>query len=149
LRSPDGFARCARPLLSSLADTRTATPSSASTNKCRTHLCCAPVRGFNGAAMEDDAPLSHRSGWVILWARALPCVRDDLRQPLMCRAPSRVSGAMSDRVKLAREIAARTEPRFIDIKPERRSKRAAPTTATSSTFCASAAAAECPSPRSS
>ena len=29
---------------------------------------------------------------------------------------------MSDRVKLAREIAARTEPRFIDIKPERRSK---------------------------
>jgi hypothetical protein len=29
---------------------------------------------------------------------------------------------MSDRVKLAREIAARTEPRFIDIKQERRSK---------------------------
>jgi hypothetical protein len=29
---------------------------------------------------------------------------------------------MSDRVKLAREIAARTEPRFIEIKPERRSK---------------------------
>ena len=27
---------------------------------------------------------------------------------------------MSDRVKLAREIAARTEPRFIEIKPERR-----------------------------
>ena len=27
---------------------------------------------------------------------------------------------MSDRVKLAREIAARTEPRFIEIKPEPR-----------------------------
>jgi hypothetical protein len=32
---------------------------------------------------------------------------------------------MSDRVKLARAIAARTEPRFIEIKPERRSKVAA------------------------
>ena len=30
--------------------------------------------------------------------------------------------AMSDRVKLAREIAARTEPRFIEIKPEPRRK---------------------------
>jgi hypothetical protein len=29
---------------------------------------------------------------------------------------------MSDRVKLAREIAARTKPRFIEIKPEPRSK---------------------------
>ena len=29
---------------------------------------------------------------------------------------------MSDLVKLAREIAARTEPRFIEIKPERRTK---------------------------
>ena len=29
---------------------------------------------------------------------------------------------MSDRVKLAREIAARTEPRFIEIKPEPRRK---------------------------
>ena len=29
---------------------------------------------------------------------------------------------MSDRVKLAREIAARTEPRFLEIKPEPRSK---------------------------
>jgi hypothetical protein len=29
---------------------------------------------------------------------------------------------MSDRVKLARAIAARTEPRFIEIQPERRSK---------------------------
>jgi hypothetical protein len=29
---------------------------------------------------------------------------------------------MSDRVKLAREIAARTEPRFIEIKPEPRTK---------------------------
>jgi hypothetical protein len=28
--------------------------------------------------------------------------------------------AMSDRVKLAREIATRTEPRFIEIKPEPR-----------------------------
>jgi hypothetical protein len=27
---------------------------------------------------------------------------------------------MSDRIKLAREIAARTEPRFIEIKPEPR-----------------------------
>ena len=27
---------------------------------------------------------------------------------------------MSDRVKLAREIAARTEPHFIEIKPQRR-----------------------------
>jgi hypothetical protein len=35
--------------------------------------------------------------------------------------------AMSDRVKLAREIATRTEPRFIEIKPEprRRMRRAA------------------------
>jgi len=29
---------------------------------------------------------------------------------------------MSDRIKLAREIAARTEPRFIEIKPEPRRK---------------------------
>ena len=29
---------------------------------------------------------------------------------------------MSDRVKLAREIAARTEPRFIEINPEPRRK---------------------------
>jgi hypothetical protein len=29
---------------------------------------------------------------------------------------------MSDRVKLAREIAARSEPRFIEIEPERRPK---------------------------
>jgi hypothetical protein len=29
---------------------------------------------------------------------------------------------MSDRVKLAREIAARSEPRFIEIKPEPRTK---------------------------
>ena len=29
---------------------------------------------------------------------------------------------MSDRVKLARKLAARTGPRFIEIKPERRSK---------------------------
>ena len=29
---------------------------------------------------------------------------------------------MSDRVKLAREIAARTEPRFLEIKPEPRRK---------------------------
>jgi hypothetical protein len=29
---------------------------------------------------------------------------------------------MSDRVKLAREIAARTKPRFIEIKPEPRTK---------------------------
>ncbi len=29
---------------------------------------------------------------------------------------------MSDLVKLAREIAARTEPRFIEIKPKRRTK---------------------------
>jgi hypothetical protein len=29
---------------------------------------------------------------------------------------------MSDLVKLAREIAAGTEPRFIEIKPERRTK---------------------------
>lgn len=29
---------------------------------------------------------------------------------------------MSNRVKLAREMAARTEPRFIEIEPERRSK---------------------------
>ena len=29
---------------------------------------------------------------------------------------------MSDRVKFAREIAARTEPRFIEIKPEPRRK---------------------------
>ncbi|MGH9553490.1 MAG: hypothetical protein ACRD3W_29175 [Terriglobales bacterium] len=29
---------------------------------------------------------------------------------------------MSDRVKLAREIAARTEARFIEIKPEPRTK---------------------------
>ncbi len=29
---------------------------------------------------------------------------------------------MSDRVKLAREIAARTEPRFIEIEPEPRGK---------------------------
>jgi hypothetical protein len=29
---------------------------------------------------------------------------------------------MSDRVKLAREIAARSEPRFIEIKPERRTR---------------------------
>ena len=29
---------------------------------------------------------------------------------------------MSDRVKLAREIAARTEPRFIEIKPEPRTR---------------------------
>jgi hypothetical protein len=31
---------------------------------------------------------------------------------------------MSDRVKLAREIAARTEPRFIEVKPEPRRVRA-------------------------
>ena len=31
---------------------------------------------------------------------------------------------MSDRVRLAREIAARTEPRFIEIKPEPRRKSA-------------------------
>ena len=31
-------------------------------------------------------------------------------------------GPMSDRGKLAREIAARTEPRFIEIKPEPRRK---------------------------
>jgi hypothetical protein len=31
-------------------------------------------------------------------------------------------GPMRDRVKLAREIAARTEPRFIEIKPEPRRK---------------------------
>jgi hypothetical protein len=29
---------------------------------------------------------------------------------------------MSDRVKLAREIAARSEPRFIEIKPEPRTR---------------------------
>ena len=29
---------------------------------------------------------------------------------------------MSNRVKLAREIAARTEPRFIEIEPEQRTK---------------------------
>jgi tryptophanyl-tRNA synthetase len=29
---------------------------------------------------------------------------------------------MSDHVKLAREIAARTKPRFIEIKPEPRTK---------------------------
>jgi len=29
---------------------------------------------------------------------------------------------VSDRVKLAREIAARTKPRFIEIEPERRTK---------------------------
>jgi hypothetical protein len=29
---------------------------------------------------------------------------------------------MSDRVKLAREVAARTEPRFVEIEPERRTK---------------------------
>ena len=29
---------------------------------------------------------------------------------------------MSDRVKIAREIAARTDPRFIEIKPEHRRK---------------------------
>jgi hypothetical protein len=29
---------------------------------------------------------------------------------------------MSDRVKLAREIATRTEPRLIEIEPERRTK---------------------------
>jgi hypothetical protein len=30
---------------------------------------------------------------------------------------------MSDRLKLAREIAARTKPRFIEIKPEPRVER--------------------------
>ena len=29
---------------------------------------------------------------------------------------------MSDRVKLVREIAARTEPGFLEVRPERRSK---------------------------
>jgi hypothetical protein len=29
---------------------------------------------------------------------------------------------MSDRIKLAREIAARSKPRFIEIEPERRTK---------------------------
>jgi hypothetical protein len=33
---------------------------------------------------------------------------------------------MNDRAKVAREIAARTEPRFIEIPAERRTKRAGP-----------------------
>ena len=56
---------------------------------------------------------------------------------------------MSDPVKLAREIAARSKPRFIEIEPERERSFAGRLTGCSSTFRASAAAAGCPSPRSS
>ena len=40
LRSLGGFIRYARLLSSSLPDTRIATPSIASTNRCREHQCC-------------------------------------------------------------------------------------------------------------